>query len=103
MWHNQNGGYYIGMWNKDLVRLLLVKDLLKELGFNFKIRKHKEKYYSLCLSTGKGREGGWKSGEKKTACVEFANVINPCIKKLSYIAITPDNPNGKNNGGLSNG
>jgi intein-encoded DNA endonuclease-like protein len=86
MWRNINGGYYIGMWNKNLKSLLLVKDLLKELGFNFKIFKHKEIYYSLLLSTGKGREGGWKSGEKKIACLKFIEVINPCIKKLQSLS-----------------
>lgn len=83
MWQNKNSGYCLGLWNKNLELLSLAKDLLRELGFSFKIYRHKEVYYSLLLSTGKGREGGWRYGEKKEACRKFIKVINPCIKKLS--------------------
>lgn len=89
MWHNRSGGYYLRIWNKNLELLSLVRGLLKELGFNFKICKHKEAYYSLLLSTGKGKRGGWRSGEKKKVCLKFMKIINPCIKKLSSLASDP--------------
>lgn len=64
MWHDKDGSYHLWMWNKNLELQSLVKDLLKELGFNFRIYKHKEVYYSL-FPPQAGEEGAGGDPEKR--------------------------------------